>query len=403
VNTLRSWTRAAALLLLAACSTVRPPEGDLRKLTRIYESGLFERVEEYPSRELQGYLVGLVRRLDADAFARAGVEPRVRIRLDPSPLASVYPHGLIVVNSGLLALVESEAQLAAVLAHEIAHFRGRDFVRNERAELYLQNAGLALGFVGGVAIATLADPTGTASSAGGQLASQAGRLGFALGQRVAHAYSRKLERDADRTAIEILEAASFPGSAMYDVLSLFEQRAPELAEVPGVSASFHPSMHERVELLRARYAADTVHSATPASPRELYPGATPLFAKNALMDCSQRRFARGRRTLERALEASPGDPRVLFATAECLRKQDPDGPDLQAQIDAYRAAAEAAPEEPESLAQLGMLYRRLGRREEAIAAFQAYIERAPDTPEAAIFAGYIARLQIPTTSVAGEP
>jgi regulator of sirC expression with transglutaminase-like and TPR domain len=50
-----------------------------------------------------------------------------------------------------------------------------------------------------------------------------------------------------------------------------------------------------------------------------------------------------------------------------------------------------------------MLYRRLGRREEAIAAFQAYIARAPDTPEAAIFAGYIARLQIPTTSVAVEP
>ena len=42
-------------------STVRPPEGDLRKLTRIYESGLFERVEEYPNRELQSYLVALVR------------------------------------------------------------------------------------------------------------------------------------------------------------------------------------------------------------------------------------------------------------------------------------------------------------------------------------------------------
>lgn len=398
---LRSW--AAVLLLLASCSTVRPPEGDLRKLTRIYENGLFERVEEYPNRELQDYLVGLVRRLDASAFTEAGVEPRVRIRVDASPLASVYPHGLIVVNSGLLALVENEPQLAAVLAHEIAHFRSRDFVRNDRAELYLQNAGLALGYIGALAILTTIDPTGSSSSAGGMFVNSTGQIGFALGQRVARAYSRKLEREADRTAIDLLERASFPPAAMFDVLSLFEQRAPELSEVAGTSASFHPSMRERVELLRDRYQDDPGRGALRAFPAQLVGSAAPLWAKNARLDCQGGFFARGRRAVERALAAGPQDAQALFVRAECLREQAPDGPDFEAQIAAYRAAIDAAPSTAEGHAQLGMLYRRLGRRDDAIAAFQAYIERAPDTPEAAIFAAYIARLQVPTATLTGEP
>src|SRR3954451_8486515 len=39
----------------------------------------------------------------------------------PEPNASAYPNGVVVVHSGLLSMVENEAELAAVLSHEIAH------------------------------------------------------------------------------------------------------------------------------------------------------------------------------------------------------------------------------------------------------------------------------------------
>ena len=54
---------------------------------------------------------------------------RLRISENTAPNALAFPGGLIVVTRGLLDNVESENELAFVLAHELGHFRNRDHLR----------------------------------------------------------------------------------------------------------------------------------------------------------------------------------------------------------------------------------------------------------------------------------
>lgn len=53
------------------------------------------------------------------------VEWKFRALRDPVPNAFAMPNGSIYINTGLLALLDDENQLAAVIAHEITHVSGR--------------------------------------------------------------------------------------------------------------------------------------------------------------------------------------------------------------------------------------------------------------------------------------
>ena len=64
----------------------------------------------------------------------AGVSPSIHVLINPSLNAFAYPTGAIYVHSGLLARLENEAQLATVLAHEIAHIVHRHAIRHLRQE-----------------------------------------------------------------------------------------------------------------------------------------------------------------------------------------------------------------------------------------------------------------------------
>lgn len=69
-------------------------------------------------------LARYVRRVGGRVAAQAGrddVEWTFRILDDPGPQAWAAPGGYIYVTRGLLALLDTEAELAAVLAHEVAH------------------------------------------------------------------------------------------------------------------------------------------------------------------------------------------------------------------------------------------------------------------------------------------
>ena len=47
----------------------------------------------------------------------------------PDPNAMVVPGGKVVVHTGLLDLMQTEDELAAVLSHEVAHVLSRHIVR----------------------------------------------------------------------------------------------------------------------------------------------------------------------------------------------------------------------------------------------------------------------------------
>ena len=125
----------ALALLLSACATgVVPigagsgpftPDADERLLWAQADkdaTALLARVRLYDAAALVAYLTGLAERLTpAAARSAGGPVPRVILLRDPTLSAFAWPDGRVFVHTGLVAAVDSEAQLALVLARELAH------------------------------------------------------------------------------------------------------------------------------------------------------------------------------------------------------------------------------------------------------------------------------------------
>ena len=125
----------------------------------------------------------LVRRLTSH-WPEAPYAFRVSVSADTSPNAGALPGGSIVVTSGLLSSVESENELAFVLAHELGHFRGRHHLRR-----------LGRSVLFGLAAAAVLGQTGSAAGAGSTVASLTER-----------GFDRSQEEEADSFGLDLLNA-----------------------------------------------------------------------------------------------------------------------------------------------------------------------------------------------------
>jgi predicted Zn-dependent protease len=104
------------------------------------------------SPELDTYTRGVVERL----IGRPAPDLRIYLMRDASFNAAMFPSGMMIVNTGVLARVRDEAQFAAVLGHEVGHyFRKHSLARHrevrQKSELAAAAASAAhAGSYGGV-------------------------------------------------------------------------------------------------------------------------------------------------------------------------------------------------------------------------------------------------------------
>ncbi len=150
------------------------------------------------------------------------------------PNAFALPGGNVYVSRGILALANSEDELAGVIGHEIAHVVGRH--TGGRITL-----GAPLKIVTGIGAAT----TGIVSPMLGNLIGGIGGLTEGL---LLSPYDRQQERDADRYGIELAAAAGWDPAALSSILRDLE-REETLAGKSSRGLGFfdsHPKTPERV-------------------------------------------------------------------------------------------------------------------------------------------------------------
>jgi predicted Zn-dependent protease len=162
--------------------------------------------------------------------------------------AFAAPDGLILVTRGMVQCCGSEDELAAVLAHEIAH------VVEKHGVSAIQDARLT------TAVTTAATEAG--KHAGGELADLVEDFEGSIGditKTLMSGYSRGQERDADAGAVRILRRAGYPETALITMLQRMEQR---LGKTRGGFGSTHPSAQSRIHSVTPEIKGVSV----PASP-----------------------------------------------------------------------------------------------------------------------------------------
>jgi predicted Zn-dependent protease len=187
---------------------------------------------------LQQYIDGIGRDL-AGISERPELPWEFRVVDDPTPNAFALPGGYIFVTRGMLNLMASEAELAAVLGHEIGHVTARHSV-SQMSRAQLAQLGLGLGMVLSPELAQLGDLAGTGL------------------QLLFLKYGRDDERQADELGFRYMLERGYQVTEMAEVFRALLQ-AGELAgasPLPNWLAS-HPAEPERIESAEQRAAALT--------------------------------------------------------------------------------------------------------------------------------------------------
>jgi predicted Zn-dependent protease len=134
---------------------------------------------------------------------------------DTTPNAFALPNGSIYVHTGLLAVLENEAQLASVLAHEETHVLNRHgYLENRSYRKKMATANI----LGGIASAG-----SFAGGAGGGASLMLSALMPSLFMSSVNGYSRELEREADLRAVQAMVDADYSAEEMPIVFKLLQQ------------------------------------------------------------------------------------------------------------------------------------------------------------------------------------
>ncbi len=268
---LKLWTRrsqkwalsalVAAALIGCGTKTVNPVTGkqersvmseqdEVREGAKAHQEVLAE-YGVLKNDRLQAYVNDIGQRL-AKQSHRAALNWTFTVLDSPEINAFALPGGYCYITRGLMAYLDSEADLAGVIGHEIGHVTARHGAQRATRQ---QDAAL-VGLLGGVLGAVL-DAKG-----GGGIGQQIGEVaGAAAAGRVAK-YGREQELQADSLGAEYLSRVNYDPRNMIDVIRVLKDQeafAAEVARAEGRPASqggnswlaSHPSNDQRLQAIQA--------------------------------------------------------------------------------------------------------------------------------------------------------
>lgn len=357
------------------------------------EGGLWAMVDREETRLRRSPFImrdGGVRAYLQDLVCRLGGEHCSDVRVYPvrTPWfnASMAPNGMMQVWSGLLLRVENEAQLAAVLGHEMGHYLQRHSIEQMRdirsRSAFGQILGVALGGVGLLA----------------QLALLAG----------AASYSRDHERQADQIGLVLMKQAGYdPRQAAVVWRNLREELTAGAGGDPTRrSALFasHPPSIEREQSLEKN--AQALLAAAPAGTAALETKEEAYVSMIApyLFDLFEDELKRGQYDetlvlMDRWLKRYPDRADVLYFRGEARRLR-AQGDDIDLALKDIQAATQSKAYPPAAWRSLGYLHMARKQEDPARQAFTQYLAMAPGAPDSGLVQTY---LQPPQTNQQTSP
>jgi len=325
----------------------------------------------YRDPKLEAYVNQVAMRLVATVSGNDGGF-RVKVVKDPHLNAFTYPDGCCYVYTGMLARLENEAQLAALLAHEIAHYVNHHALNGIR-RLHHQPDPTGPDLVGEEAASSALVPQSVECSWSG--------------------YRHEAELEADREGLKLMMRA---GYNPYEALLLFGHLAEEMAREKYNEPLFfgsHPRLQTRIEKC-----GEFLSSIDPR------PGfrkngenrfgfmLREVILDNIALDIQAGRFAQAHQASERFLTTYSDDARVYYLLGEIYRQLGRDRGKSNRAESFYKRAIDLDAGYPEPYRALGLMHYKAGQFRQAQSYLEASLFLAPNAQENTYIRNYLKRI-----------
>ena len=259
--------------------------------------------------------------------------------------AFAMPNGSVYINIGMLARIETEAQLAAVLGHEAVHF-----IEKHSFQQRVSTKNAASFAVSGIPFASLA----AASSISG--------------------FSRELEREADVMGYERLVKAGYDPREAYKVFQHLADEVKALDIDEPYFFSSHPRLVDRIDEFKRLSAKYKGGGRTGA---EQYNSIMSEIRLDALRkDIGQDRYKSVILVMEDSELRSLYPAASYFYLGEAYSRRDEAGDEGKA-LEAYKKAEKLSPGFALTYMRLGMHHMKKGNKGNAREYFNRYLSLAP--------------------------
>jgi predicted Zn-dependent protease len=424
-----AWKQAVASLLLlgflngcASPAAVRPiPELGAQYALEKDERGLWEdaRKEEREMLKklklvedplLADYVEKLGQELVDPALRDSGqVHFRFRVIEDPTLNAFAFPHGSIYVHSGLVARTESEAQLAMVLGHEVAHVEKRHALRHQRSA---RRKAIGFGIAAAATSIIVAGQAGQKAEKGdysgaailGQTANIILGVGFPLAFMAAvQGYGRDLERESDEAGMAKMVADGYDPAQAPGLFALLLKEHPDPHKAERFFFSSHPANQERKataeETLRTRYAALPAERKLKVSGPDYERRRRLVLREDARLNIEAGRLDLAGEEIRQALAAAPQDAVALTLLGDLHKRRAAEAKpaarskEEDAALESYTQAVKADPKYAPPHRELGLILMKRGERDPAREHLEKYLDLAPQANDRQIVTDYLAELK----------
>ncbi len=227
--------------------------------------------------------------------------------------AYAFPGGSIAVTRGILVELDNEAELAALLGHEIGHINAR-----HTAERMTKGTLIQLALAGGSSYVR-----------GGEYASYAPYLekigGLGAGALLA-SYSRDDEREADRLGMQYMAGAGYNPRGMEGLMALLVKKSAHTPNALELMFSTHPMSQDRLDAARKRAHDEYGGMSSKALLRERYMDNTAGLRRirPAILDMQEgashmaaKKFSQAEASFAASLHKVPDDYAALLMMAKC--------------------------------------------------------------------------------------
>jgi predicted Zn-dependent protease len=286
--------------------------------------------------------------------------------------AFAIPAGHIFINSGLLAAMETEDELAGILGHEIAHVVNRHISKRIERSKHINFTTMA-GMVAGIFLgATTGDPS----------AVQALTIGSAAaGQTASLAYSREDEAQSDQSGLQYIRKAGYDPRGLLSVLKKIRSKQWFGSRQVPTYMMTHPALEERLAWVDAwiHLEPENQPPATGAPTRSTVAFKKIIIRLKAMYGDSMSVLQEFQNTLKK----NPNDNDVLYGYGLALARV---GKKDEGITYIKKAQAQNALD-PHILTDLGRIYYSDGRYKNAADTLEGALSISPDNPEGLYYLG----------------